>query len=321
MVADLQPPAGSSLPAPSAPPDADARSVLITGSSSGIGRATAERFAARGWRVYASMRRPEAGGDLRARAAERGWRLVTPALDVTRDDSVSGAVEAILAETGGRLDVLVNNAGYYAFGPLEQTTPDELRAQLETNVVGVHRVTRAVLPAMRARHAGTVVTIGSISGRVAVPMVGPYHASKWALEGMMEAWRLELIPFGVRVALVEPGPFKTGLHVSEKLAAATRPAGAAGAPAEEGGPYGEILASYRRQSARLRRSDDLGPVVDVIERAATARNPRLRWPVGPTSFTAGRLRAFVPDRLYEWVMRLAFPLRERRSRSGSGRAL
>jgi NAD(P)-dependent dehydrogenase (short-subunit alcohol dehydrogenase family) len=276
------------------------RAILITGSSSGIGQAVAERFASRGWRVFASMRRPEAGEALRARAAASGWRLETPALDVTSDESVTAAVAEVLDKTGGRLDALVNNAGYYAFGALEETTPNELRAQLETNVVGVHRVTRAVLPAMRARGAGTVVILGSISGRVAIPMVGPYHASKWALEGMVEAWRLELIPFGVRVALIEPGPFKTALHANERLAAAG--AGTAS-------PYAALLTSYRRQAGRLRRARDLRPVVDAIERAATARNPRLRWPVGPTSFSGGRLRAFVPDRLYEWVMRVAFPIR------------
>jgi len=186
-----------------------ARTVLITGSSSGIGRATAARFAARGFRVFASMRRPEAGADLRARAAQKGWRLTTPALDVTRDDSVAAAVGELLRETDGRLDVLVNNAGYYAVGPLEETSSDELAAQLETNVVGVHRVTRAVLPALRARRAGTIVTLGSVSGRVVVPMVGAYHASKWAVEALVEALRLELLPFGVRVVLIEPGPFRT----------------------------------------------------------------------------------------------------------------
>ena len=190
---------------------------------------------------------------------------------------------------------MVNNAGYYAWGPLEETTPDELRAQLETNVVGVHRVTRAVLPAMRARGAGAVVTVGSSRGAVAMPIAGPYHASKWALEGMIEAWRLELAPFGVRVSLVEPGPFATSFHRNELNAAASSP----------DGPYAGLVAAYRRQSARLPRARNLTPVVDAIERAATAASPRLRWPVGPTSLSA-RLRPFVPDRLYEWIMRLAF---------------
>jgi NAD(P)-dependent dehydrogenase (short-subunit alcohol dehydrogenase family) len=272
-----------------------ARAVLITGSSSGIGRATAARFAARGFRVFASMRRPDAGADLRALAAEKGWRLTTPVLDVTRDGSVAAAVAELLRETDGRLDVLVNNAGYYACGPLEETSPDELAAQLETNVVGVHRVTRAVLPAMRARRAGAIVTLGSISGRVAIPIVGPYHASKWALEGMIESWRLELAPLGIRVALIEPGPFATALHANERWPAATRP----------DGPYATLVAAYRRELGKLPRSTDLGPVIDAIERAATAESPRLRWPVGRTSFSA-RLRPFVPDGLYERIMRLVF---------------
>jgi NAD(P)-dependent dehydrogenase (short-subunit alcohol dehydrogenase family) len=288
------------------------RTVLVTGSSSGFGRATAERFASRGWRVFASMRDPARGEPLRQRAAAKGWQLDTPALDVSRDDSVQAAVADILRETGGRLDVLVNNAGYYAYGPLEETTPDELRAQLETNVVGVHRVTRAVLPAMRARREGAVVTVGSISGLVALPVVGPYHASKWALEGMIEAWRLELAPFGIRVALIEPGAFATGLHVNERLAA--------GFTAES--PYAALVEAYRRQLASMPRAEDLTPVVDAIERAATAPHPRLRWPVGPTSFSGAHLRRLVPDRLYEWLVRFVFRARpRRRSLSGTGRTL
>jgi len=279
----------------------ESRSVLITGSSSGIGRATAERFAARGWQVFASMRDLGRGAELRARAAERGWRLTTPPLDVTSDESVGAAAAQVLRETGGRLDVLINNAGYYQFGALEETSPDELRAQLETNVVGVLRTTRAVLPAMRARRSGTVVTLGSVSGRVAVPIGGPYTASKWALEGMIESLRLEMIPFGVRVVLIEPGPYHTALHDNERLAA--------GARADS--PYADLLASYRRQSAKLPRQEDLGPLIDVIERAATSENPGLRWPVGPTSLTGGRLRAFCPDRVYEWLMRIAFPIRSK----------
>ncbi len=284
-----------------------ARAILVTGSSSGIGRAVAERFAARGWRVFASMRRPDsaAGENLRGLAAERGWQLETPALDVTSDDSVAAAVRDVHDKTAGRLDLLLNNAGYFQFGALEETSPEELRAQLETNVIGVHRMTRAVLPAMRARGAGRVVVLGSVSGRVVVPMVGPYHASKWALEGMVEALRLELIPFGIEVALVEPGPYETGLHVSERLAAASVASG-------EGSPYATLLADYRRQSTKLPRSKDLTPLVTTIERAATVRNPKLRWLVGPTSFTGGRLRALLPDRLYEWILRIAFPIRAAR---------
>jgi NAD(P)-dependent dehydrogenase (short-subunit alcohol dehydrogenase family) len=286
---------------------ADPRSVLITGSSSGIGAALSRRFAERGWRVFATMRNPDGpgGAALRDEAAARGWRLTTPALDVTSDASVSDAIAKVLEATGGRLDVLVNNAGYYALGALEETTPDELRAQLETNVVGVLRVTRAVLPTMRARREGSIVTLGSISGLVAVPMVGAYHASKWALEGMIETLRLELLPFGIRVVLIEPGPYASELHAKELVASGAQRADS---------PYAPLLAAYRRQSEKMRRAA-LPGLVDVIERAATARRPRLRWLSGPTSLSAGRLRRWCPDFVYEWVMRLAFPIR----RVGQGR--
>jgi NAD(P)-dependent dehydrogenase (short-subunit alcohol dehydrogenase family) len=291
---------------PSSPPAYDPRSILITGCSSGIGLGLARRFARLGWTVFASMRRPESAGGkaLGDEAAAQGWRLTTPTLDVTSDASVAAAVDSVLAATGGRLDVLINNAGYFAFGPLETTTPDELRAQLETNVVGVHRVTRAVLPAMRARRDGAIVTLGSVSGRVVVPMVGPYHASKWALEGMIEALRFELLPFGIRVVLIEPGRYRSLLHVNETLAADAR-------SVDGGGPYTELLAAYRAQAARMPMAE-LAGLLATIERAATARHPRLRWPVGPTSWSGGRLRAFVPDRLYEWLLRLFFPIRRAR---------
>lgn len=276
--------------------------VLITGASSGIGHALARRFAARGWTVFASMRSPEKGEALRAEARERGWSVHTPRLDVRDDDSVARAMAALLAETGGRLDVLVNNAAYYLFGPLEETSPDELRAQLETNVVGVHRVTRAALPAMRAARRGRIVVLGSLSGLVTLPVVGPYHASKWALEAWAESLRYEVSPLGIEVVLIEPGPFKTALHDNEVLAAA---AGRAESP------YRDLLEAYRQQARALSRAE-LPAVIDTIERAATVRRPRLRWPVGPNAFSAAYLRRLTPDWLYELVVRFVFRTRGRR---------
>jgi NAD(P)-dependent dehydrogenase (short-subunit alcohol dehydrogenase family) len=272
------------------------RTILITGASSGIGRATARRFAARGWRVFASMRRPDAADELRAEARDKGWSLETPVLDVTRPEEVDAAVTGLLAATGGRLDVLVNNAGYYAYGALEDTSSDELRAQLETNVLGAHRVTRAVLPAMRAAGRGRIVFVGSLSGLIVLPMVGPYHASKWAIEALAEALRYEVRPFGVEVVLVEPGAYQTALHDNQRLAAAAR---------RSDSPYAPLLAAYEKQAAGLRRAEVAG-LVDTLERAATARHPRLRWPVGPSAFSAAYLRRLVPDRLYELIIRLAF---------------
>jgi NAD(P)-dependent dehydrogenase (short-subunit alcohol dehydrogenase family) len=269
------------------------RVVLITGCSSGIGLASARRFAAAGFRVYASVRRPDSAAELRAEAAARGWALTTPTLDVTSDPSVNDAVAAIIAEAG-RIDVLVNNAGYYLLGPLEEITPDELRAQLETNVVGVLRVTRAVLPAMRERRAGAIVNMSSVSGRVALPVAAPYHASKWALEALVEGLRYEVAAFGVRVTMIEPGPFKTALHAKE-----VRGGGRVDSP------YRDLVAAYDRRSAALRRAD-VERVAGVILRAATHPRPKLRWPVGPTSFSGTVLRRLVPDFVYELAIRIAF---------------
>jgi NAD(P)-dependent dehydrogenase (short-subunit alcohol dehydrogenase family) len=277
----------------------DAPVVLITGCSSGIGLSVARRFAEEGYRVYASMRRPAQAEALRAEAAQKGWTLFTPALDVTSDDSVNAAVSSLLAETGQRIDVLVNNAGYYLFGPIEETSPDELRAQLETNLIGVLRVTRAVVPSMRARGSGAVVNISSVSGRVVVPITGPYHTSKWALEALTEALRYELIPFGVRVTCIEPGPYKTDLHTKEiQTQESTR----------TDSPYAPLIARYRKEAAAMRRAG-LPGVVEVVFRAATHPRPALRWAVGPTSFAGTILRRLTPDFVYELLIRLVFRIK------------
>ncbi len=272
--------------------------VLITGCSSGIGLLAARRFAQSGYRVYASLRRPEQGQALRDEAVRNSWSLRTPALDVTSDESVNAAVSRLLAETDGRIDVLVNNAGYYLFGPVEETSPDELTAQLGTNVVGVLRVSRAVLPAMRARGQGRIVNMSSVSGRVVVPISGPYHASKWALEALSEALRFELRPAGIWVTLVEPGPFKTDLHTKEVRARDSL---------RSDSPYAALVTRYEQQSQALTRAAP-DAVVDVIMRAATRRRPKLRWPVGPTSFLGTTGRRLTPDWLYEILVRLVFRL-------------
>jgi NAD(P)-dependent dehydrogenase (short-subunit alcohol dehydrogenase family) len=202
----------------------------------------------------------------------------------------------VLAATGGRIDVLVNNAGYYAVGPIEETSPDELRAQLETNVIGVLRVTRAVLPAMRARGQGRIVNLSSISGLVVVPGAAAYHASKYALEALTEGLRYEVSAQGIQVVLVEPGPFRTMLYDKQVLAAG------AGTP---GSPYAALMRAYRREVDKIRRGDP-ADVAEVIFRSATRPRPRLRWKLGPTSITGGVLRRYVPDRLYEAIMRWVF---------------
>ena len=246
----------------------------------------AERFAARGWRVFASMRRPGGGACRCGRAppsglaAEHAGARRHPRRFGRRRRRRDPARDGRAARRRSSTTPATTPSG-----PLEETSPDELRAQLETNVVGVHRVTRAVLPAMRARRAGTVVTLGSISGRVAVPIAGPYHASKWALEGMIEAWRLELMPFGVRVALVEPGPFATALHDQRAARRRRRPPTAptpACSPPTAGSRPGcrgqdDLDAAHRRHRAGRDRDE---PAAALAGRA----RPRCRRP-------AARLRA------------------------------
>jgi NAD(P)-dependent dehydrogenase (short-subunit alcohol dehydrogenase family) len=184
----------------------DKRTAVITGASSGFGLLAARAIAADGWRVYATMRNPNA-----PIAAElRGAGIGVVQLDVTDDASVTAAAKTILAEAGS-VDVLVNNAGSAFFGIEEAYTPALVEKQFATNVIGPLRVNRAFLPSMRARKSGLVVYLSSVVGRIVVPFGGIYTASKWALEALAEASSYELAPFGIDTAIIEPGAFKTDI--------------------------------------------------------------------------------------------------------------
>ena len=178
------------------------KAVLITGCSTGIGRATALRLAGSGWTVYATARRPESIADL----ADAGCR--TLALDVTEEDSMRAAVQAV-EQAEGAVGVLVNNAGYSQSGPIEQIPPEAVRRQFETNVFGAIRLAQLALPGMRRRHWGKIVNIGSMGGRLTFPGGGLYHATKYALEALSDVLRFEVRGFGVDVVLVEPGLITT----------------------------------------------------------------------------------------------------------------
>src|SRR2546428_12594266 len=177
--------------------------VLITGSSSGIGKACAQLFVARGWNVAATARDP---------TALAGWAPTTHALalrlDVTNEETIAAAFAATTARFGS-IEVLVNNAGYGVFGPLEGITPEQLERQFQTNVFGVAAMIRHVLPIMRQRRQGTIINMSSIAGRTADPFASAYGATKFAIEGLSESLRFELKAHGVRVKLIEPGHFKT----------------------------------------------------------------------------------------------------------------
>ncbi len=177
--------------------------VFITGASSGIGRATAQLFAQRGWNVVATMRKPADGADLGP-----SERVLVTRLDLVDQPSIGAAVQAAV-ERFGAIDVLVNNAGYGAYGPLEATPMSVLRRQFDVNVFGLVATTRAVLPHMRSQKRGVVVNVSSVGGRVAYPLGSLYHGSKWAVEGLSEALHFELRPLGIGVKLVEPGGVKT----------------------------------------------------------------------------------------------------------------
>ncbi|MCA9561516.1 MAG: SDR family oxidoreductase [Myxococcales bacterium] len=179
------------------------QTVFITGASSGIGRATAHHFHQRGWNVVASMRSPDKAGDL-----ADSERLLVTRLDVLDAASIASARDAAF-ERFGRVDVLVNNAGYGAYGPLEAFTMERIERQFDTNVIGLLAVTKAFLPDFRARRAGVIVNISSIGGRMTFPLGTLYHGTKFAVEGLSEALHYELEAFGVRVKIVEPGMIKT----------------------------------------------------------------------------------------------------------------
>ncbi len=177
--------------------------ILITGASSGIGKATAEFFQAKGWNVVATMRNPEAGADLKALD-----RVLVTRLDVTDPASIEAAVSEAIA-TFGQIDVLVNNAGYGAYGPLEVFPMDRIRRQFDTNVVGLLEVTKAVLPHFRARKSGTIVNISSVGGKITMPLGALYHGTKFAVEGISESLHYELEAFGVKVKIIQPGAIET----------------------------------------------------------------------------------------------------------------
>ena len=270
-------------------PAADALPVaLITGASTGIGAATAAHFAARGWRVFATARTP-------ARVVA-GPNVTPLALDVRDPDSVRAAVAGVLADAG-RVDALVNNAGYAVVGGLEETSAEQLHAVLDTNLVGAHRVTAAVLPAMRAAGRGRVVNVSSVVGRVPAPFSGAYAASKHALEGWSASLDHEVRPFGVRVALVEPGFTRTAIAQNQQLADALVPAYAAARDRVLGVVTAGIEGGATPEG-----------VAAVIHEAATARHPRLRYPAGRDAAVLDALRRLLPERLSSRALRRQFAL-------------
>ncbi|TDW31079.1 oxidoreductase [Cryobacterium psychrophilum] len=270
--------------------------VLITGTSSGIGRATAERLARRpDLAVYATARHVETLDDL----ARAGARILP--LDVTDEASMRAAVDVVEAAHGA-VGVLINNAGYGTYGTIEETDLDAVRTQFETNVFGLARMTQLVLPGMRAAGVGRIVNVGSMGGRLVFPVGGYYHASKYAVEALTDALRFEVAPFGVKVSLIEPGLIRTAFSAAV--------AGTLAKSATPSGPYAGLNASADQQMADGYGSDLLTASADavakVIEKAALAARPRARYLITPAAKFLVHTRQLLGSRVFDAYLRKQF---------------
>ena len=261
------------------------QTILVTGASSGIGQATARLLAGRGFTVFGTARKPEHA---------ESHRVTMVALDVRSDESVRACVEQVVGKAG-RLDVLVNNAGYAVTGAAEETSVDEAKAQLDTNFFGAVRMVNAVLPAMRAARKGKIVNISSLAGNTAIPFSAFYSASKFALEGYSEALWYEVRPFGISVSLVEPGFVNT--PIGEASPTAARPLAAYDATRKSMlAAFGHALEAGIAPEQVARR------VLQIIEQPS----PGLRYRVGAQATWLPRLRNVVPWKVYAAGVRKTF---------------
>ena len=263
--------------------------VLITGASSGIGAVCATHLAARGYRTFAASRRPAADPAKEGGAYE--GRLSRLEMDVDDDRSVERAVAQVLEATG-RIDVLVNNAGFGIAGSIEDTSIDEAKAIFETNLFGAIRVCKAVLPSMREAGSGLIVNVTSLAGRIALPFQGLYTATKFALEGLTETLRMEVRPLGIHVTMIEPGDFCTRFTENRRWTTASRDA--------------SVYRARAERALAVAASDETNGsppelIARLLERIIAHPSPRLRYPVGAAfQRVVAALKPFLPQRLFAW---------------------
>lgn len=278
--------------------------VLITGATDGLGRATAIYLAERGLRVIGTGRNAAKRAEVEQIARERKLPLEMLEMDVTSDASVNTAV-AEAERRMGRIDALVNNAGFALIAPVEEVTLDDLRGQFETNLFGVVRVTQRVLPAMRARLSGRILNMSSIAGKFAWPLFGPYSASKHALEGLSDALRLELHGFGIPVVLIEPGFIPSNMsNVSTEI-------GAAYIGRAKESPYAKVYSSFRAQWKQTmgRAKSKPEDCARVVHRALTAAQPRARYTVTRRAAILSIAKRLLPDSVIDRRTLRAYGLR------------
>ena len=267
--------------------------ALVTGASSGIGEETARELQRRGFTVYAAARRVERMAGLKA----DGIRVLK--MDVTDEKSVKGGVATILEETG-RVDVLVNNAGYGSYGSVEDVPISEARYQFDVNIFGLALLTQLVLPHMREQRSGRIINISSIGGRIYEPLGGWYHATKFAVEGLSDAMRLELKPFGIKVVVIEPAGIRTewAAIAADNLRKTSSDTAYAG--------QAEHAAAILELADRKAFSSPTKVVAKKIAKAATVRHPLTRYPTGKGAGMILFTRWLLPARAFDTVIKVAF---------------
>jgi NAD(P)-dependent dehydrogenase (short-subunit alcohol dehydrogenase family) len=268
-----------------------AKVILVTGASSGFGRAIATALAAQNYRVFATARAPSA-------AASAGF--TTLKLDVTQDESVAACIAEVI-RAAGRIDAVINNAGIGIAGAIEDTTAAEAQSQFETNFFGTHRVCRAVLPHLRAQRAGVIINMSSLAGRIALPFQGFYSATKFAIEAYTEALRMEVRPFGIAVAMIEPGDFATSFTANRRMTSESISTS----------PYYEASARAIATMARDEQANrDLSPVTAAVAEILECRLPALRYPrANALQRTFNAVRPILPQAVAESLVRQAYGLK------------
>jgi NAD(P)-dependent dehydrogenase (short-subunit alcohol dehydrogenase family) len=282
------------------------RVAVITGSSSGIGFETALLLARSGFHTYATMRNLEKSKNITEIANTEKLPLQVVQLDVNDDISVKNAIDKIVAAAENeRIDVLVNNAGYGLFGPLEDISIEEIKAQFETNFFGVIRVTQQVLPVMRKQNSGgsTIVNVSSVGGRIGIPVLSAYQSTKFALEGLSESMSYELEPFGIRVVIIEPGFIRTNIINSSTTAEKAL---------DSKSPYFSLTQKVKNHfKSMMENASSSSPpeeVAKVILQAITSENPQLRYTVGNDAATIIQARMNMPDNEFKKMIMQNFSL-------------
>lgn len=261
------------------------KTILITGCSSGIGLETASYFAKKNWNVIATMRNPEN----RTTPLHGMPNIDLQHLDVTDPASIATTLTYTL-EKYRTIDVLLNNAGYALMGPFELTGPDKIKKQFDTNVFGLMEMTKKIIPIFKQQQFGTIINISSIGGRNGVPLYSLYNSTKWAVEGFSEALYYELLPYHIKVKMIEPGFIQTRFNQSQDRV-----------PIETFGDYRNTFARYLQKTETFQGSDPIG-VVRAIYAAATSTTNQLRYPAGKLSLPLILLRKLLPERLYLYLI-------------------